>query len=486
MTFRSILVISFILLVISSDLPAQSPPVVQQAVNATAVNAGPANALTVSPKPQPKRALKYRLMPSVYEQKPGNAAVMYLMAASNLPKEAWPEKYKKWLELPLDELPAEQVDAAIGNASDLGMLRGAARRMRVEWDNTNIRVNGFAALLPHVHHHRTLARRMALRIRLRIKQKRYDEAIEDIKTVMAMGHHLESGGTLIESLVGMACCHIMTEQLEELIQQPDAPNLYWALAELPHPLIDMRQAMQYEQFWIQFMYKQTLVRQAQEPFTLLPHNANQDFIFLLGTVTDNPLFMENRDEEGMKRVRMMAAGFAIYQYPRAKRYFMKEKGMTEAEVDKLPVSHVAMVYELDRFTYWRDELFKWMAVPHWQAVDGLRETEARFTKAVKQRDTGMLAAILLPAISATQRASVRLDRRLAALQTIEALRMHAAEHGRWPDSLADLKAPAPRDPYTGKPFIYNVAKDGTATVQGPVADANQTRDAIHYRVTLRK
>ena len=34
--------------------------------------------------------------------------------------------------------------------------------------------------------------------------------------------------------------------LIELIANHDSPNMYWALSELPQPLIDMRPAMQFE------------------------------------------------------------------------------------------------------------------------------------------------------------------------------------------------------------------------------------------------
>ena len=38
----------------------------------------------------------------------------------------------------------------------------------------------------------------------------------------------------------------METRLEELIQQPDAPNLYWSLTDLPRPFIDLREPMQGE------------------------------------------------------------------------------------------------------------------------------------------------------------------------------------------------------------------------------------------------
>ena len=53
------------------------------------------------------------------------------------------------------------------------------------------------------------------------------------------------------------------------------------------------------------------------------------------------------------------------------------------------------------------------------------------------------------------------------IQLIEALRMYAAEHGRWPEKLEDItEVPVPIDPWTHKPFEY-VVRDGVATFEAP-------------------
>lgn len=440
---------------------------------------------SVSPQGKPERALKYRLLPTVYEQQPGNAAVTYMMAASALPDKAWPESHDEWLEMPLEKFPVEKVKAAIRDAGDLGLLHDAARRMRVEWDSANVRINGFAALLPQITHHRTLARRLALRIRIHVKQKNYDRAIEDIKTGMALGHHLEEGSTLIESLIGIAICSMMCDRVEELIQQPDAPNLHWALADLPRPLVNMRQGLEYEQYWMQFMIKEMFAKQADRPFGVQAGSVPKDFALLISALTNEFSVDPSEKSEREIQARLAAAGMAIYNYPRAKRFFMEKKGMTEAEVDKLPVSQVSFNYEMDRYAYWRDEMFKWYALPYWQALKGLGNAEDEFQRAAKQHESGILAAMVLPAISSAKRAEVRLDRRVAAIQIIEGLRMHAAKHGSWPESLDVMSTPAPVDPFSGKQFNYSVEK-GVATLTGSASTKDRGDHAINYRITLRK
>ena len=55
-------------------------------------------------------------------------------------------------------------------------------------------------------------------------------------------------------------------------------------------------------------------------------------------------------------------------------------------------------------------------------------------------------------------AEARLDRRVAALRVVEAIRMHAATHGgSLPESLDKItEVPVPFDPVTGQPFGYHL------------------------------
>jgi hypothetical protein len=64
----------------------------------------------------------------------------------------------------------------------------------------------------------------------------------------------------------------------------------------------------------------------------------------------------------------------------------------------------------------------------------------------------------LPAISKVYATTGRLDRRIAALRCVEAVRLYAAAHnGKLPAALSDITdVPVPNDPMTGKSFEYKV------------------------------
>ena len=83
---------------------------------------------------------------------------------------------------------------------------------------------------------------LTLRIRYELAEGRPDKAARTLQIGFAMARHVAEEPTLISALVGMAFAGLMENRLEEFVQQPDAPNLYWSLTDLPRPFIDLRKA----------------------------------------------------------------------------------------------------------------------------------------------------------------------------------------------------------------------------------------------------
>jgi hypothetical protein len=100
-------------------------------------------------------------------------------------------------------------------------------------------------------------------------------------------------------------------------------------------------------------------------------------------------------------------------------------------------------------------------------------------------EAGRLAEALIAAIPKVMAAGNRIDRKLAALRVIEALRIHAAAHGgRLPDKLTDVtEVPVPNDPGTGKPFDYRKEGDG-ATLVGLIPGTPRETSALRFRLTV--
>jgi hypothetical protein len=80
---------------------------------------------------------------------------------------------------------------------------------------------------------------------------------------------------------------------------------------------------------------------------------------------------------------------------------------------------------------------------------------------------------------------MRLDWQLNALQAIEAIRMHAAETGKLPQSLQEITiVPVPKNPATEQDYQYRLDGD-TAILELPQSDGF-TGVAWRYEITLAK
>ncbi len=145
-----------------------------------------------------------------------------------------------------------------------------------------------------------------------------------------------------------------------------------------------------------------------------------------------------------------------------------------------------LLYLVDTYNGFRDDCFKATYLPYPEAQRVFAEAETRL-KTAPDTEAQRFADILLPAIRKVQWSQTRLDRKIAALRVIEALRMHAAAHdGALPDKLSEVTiVPIPTDPGTGEPFEYQ--RDGdSATLIGRIPDKKQAESGLRFRLVMKK
>jgi hypothetical protein len=81
---------------------------------------------------------------------------------------------------------------------------------------------------------------------------------------------------------------------------------------------------------------------------------------------------------------------------------------------------------------------------------------------------------------------VKLDWQLNGLQTIEAIRMHAAETGKLPTALSEITVvPVPKNPVTEQPYEYRLDGD-TAVLDLPASDGFPGGIAWRFEIQLAK
>ncbi|MBN1490248.1 MAG: hypothetical protein JXA69_10045 [Phycisphaerae bacterium] len=351
----------------------------------------------------------------------------------------------------------------------LAQVTLAARRETCVWD-LPVREQGIHMPLPSLTRFRTLARLVALQARLQIAEGRNADACRTVQTGLAMARHMGQGPTLISALVAVAMAELTLDRVAELIQNTDAPNLYWALTDLPQSFIDARTPMQFEKSILYLTFPQ--LRNLADA-ALTPEQAQ--------ALSDEIVRILDSRETGWN-ARLAAAAVAIKVYPIAKQHLVS-LGYTPERMEAMPVQQTILLYWLDQYTRSRDEMFKWFSVPYWQAAEGLRAAEAKLAENPDRLLNPCIA--LLPSLRKAHLRTTMPDRSIAALRCIEAVRLHAAAHdGRPPTQLDDITlVPIPIDPITGAPFRYEV-NGNQILLEGPAPVDGSPKDGLRYEMTL--
>ena len=266
----------------------------------------------------------------------------------------------------------------------------------------------------------------------------------------------------------------MSNQVQQFIQQPDAPNLYWALSTLPRPLVDFRPGGEVESslLYLQFPELRDLDKKKLSP---------EGWRELLDQIIAESLGLFSGSPDLSKAAITLRA---IQGYPLAKRYLI-EQGHTAAEVEAMPVAQVVLLYTVRLYKELNDNQFKWFFLPAAEAGDGPQRAEKQMVEAfAANREIIPLASLLLPASTSAKNAETRCQWNLAMLRIFEAMRLYAANHdGRWPERLSDItEVPIPTNPCNDKPFIYERHGDRA------VLNSDQGPKGVpwRYEITLRQ
>jgi hypothetical protein len=409
--------------------------------------------LTVQPMAAPRPALRYLLLPELKEMTPGNPIPNYLRTLFD------------------QDLNAERESI---NREALSQADRAARMDKPDWQILpKLKTDGIGLLLPDVQKMRQLATDLQARFRDEIAQRRFDDALRTAKTMFALSRHMGEHPTLIGDLVAIAIAYVTIIPLEEMLEQPGCPNLYWALTNLPSPLISLDKGMEGERASIRGEFKEL---DENAPMT----RAQIDKLIVH---IERLLDMEVRDSKlkGSTRAWLDARTGDKALVAEARRRLV-EVGYPEERLLRFPAEQVILLDEWREFEVQRDEVMKLMNLPTWQL-------DALYPPPPPKNGLGRsLFHGLVPALQKVRGAQGRLEQRIAMLRHVEALRLYAAAHdGKLPEKLSDCPVPLPPDPTTGKPFHYKV-EGAVAHLRGTPLRGYENNPAfnIHYEVTIRK
>ena len=160
-----------------------------------------------------------------------------------------------------------------------------------------------------------------------------------------------------------------------------------------------------------------------------------------------------------------------------------------AQVEALPALQAVLIYVLDEYDRWRDDTLKWAEMPYPQAGPGLRQTRRRL-EALGPSLRALPLIQVVPPLEQVAAARARLERKLAGLRCVEAVRLYAAAHdGKLPAALDAFKeVPVPADPVTGRPFGYALREGRAVLVAPPPAGETAVAPdhAWRYELTVKR
>lgn len=448
--------------------------------------------LAITPAVEPLPSLKYQLLPTFIERRPGNAALDYgraMASHSQLRGTAveFETEWSKWLDLSLDEFAKTIKDRDLSNLRDTGgldLVRLGARCQSCDWQLPVREQPFYTILLPQLQEMRRLARLVAINIRLNVVEGRYDEAVELLKVGYAMARHSAEEPTLVSGLVGVSIATMMDQARLDLIQSRNAPSLYWAEAFLPQPFISLRPGIEAEMYLIPLSFP--ALREGErspEQWTADAQKLLRDLpplMAMAGTDQNEQYwsgilpFVVTMGKVAMRREELQA--------------FVIDSGHKKAAVEKWNDSQLLLEFTRLKFEQMRDDLFRRLTIPYAEARPFLEAADRRLADAKKNAEEIIpLGSSLLPSIASVAHTYARAERRRDVQRIIEALRLHIAKHdGALPKSLDELTdVPVPKvDPVTGKPFDY-VVDGGTARLTLPEENRGDKKMLI-YEITAAK
>ena len=197
--------------------------------------------LLVDPAPEPFPALRYGLLIPSEARKAGNAAPIYLRLVHERNDE-WRKQLgsgsETFLDVPFDAMSIPEAEKFLDRfASVTEQLSAAARRTDCQWEYVLEGQDPLLISLNDSQSMRAYARLLCIKARYEIRGGKFDQAVSTMQDNLALARHVANGPFIVSRLIGVTISSITLDRVQELLQQPGAPNLYWALASLPRPLI---------------------------------------------------------------------------------------------------------------------------------------------------------------------------------------------------------------------------------------------------------
>ncbi|TWT59098.1 hypothetical protein KOR42_24870 [Thalassoglobus neptunius] len=422
--------------------------------------------LTVTATAEPVPVLKWRLYPTVDQRTPGNSVPLWyrslLQLNTNSETGAWFNRINELSPSEKEAIDWEEVAKAVEEQSlSLDSARRAAFRSDCNWELQIGELRGPETVwlrLGEFQELRELGRILCMKAAVEVQGGEFDRAIETMQTAMRLGTDVAKPETFINDLIGIALQRMTLTQVERWIAHPDSPNLYWALAQLPRPMIEIRSALEMEMTLPQRFFPWLADPLAEER---TPEQWNE---LMMTTIEDGVgigiQFPGLGNQPTREEVELAYQQFAVRNYAKAKGE-LTEFGWTEDDVEQMPVGQVLALREFTVYQNYTQTLAANAFLPFPESQSRADDLYQALSGVGRESVVGML----LPAVQQVYIAQQRLETYRNLYMVVEAIRMHLSlNDGQLPSSLDEITVvPAPNDPFTEEPFQYTL-KEGVAVI----------------------
>lgn len=461
--------------------------------------------LMLHAKEEAQPALKYQFIGDDFTLLPQNANIYYLRALGFLEQDVARTKLREiseaankkaqetnvsitslppqsWYSTPPKELPIDEVKQFLAWSSFQApeLAEAAKRRFYLTDRDVKQHPNPGDILLPDVQKMRELADFQRLRFRVALVEDRIDDAFQILGQQYSMARHLGEDEFSVSNLLGAAIADSAWEDGLYLCQSEKSPNLYWAYASLPSPLIDGNKAMGLDRRFLLEHVK--LLKEVDE--NPRPIGYWQDFIERIVPSLNSFAFPfpGPRDPQSLKR---QLIAYITAAYPSAREYLCETCKLEPSKVDALPTAQVVFLAIVRFNERDADEGAKWSLLPIDTVIRNKHYQDWQQARPETFRKAGWVSIpskVLSFGIFSSESRN-RVQQHIAVMQTIEAIKLYGASNqGKLPQTLDETPLPCPNDPFTGKPFFYEVS-NGEALLKARATSWAEYRLRIRMKPT---
>jgi hypothetical protein len=276
---------------------------------------------------------------------------------------------------------------------------------------------------------------------------------------------------LVSALVSLGMVDTTNGALADLMNRPDSPNLYWALANFPR--------------------RKSILRIDDGRFGVTVGTIPELALVLAGEdlsadqwrhVLDQVRQLAESEWDNKKKLPDPIADSSPETLKDARQWYAKAHHLDEKKARDIDPAIVLGSYYFSQFQIAYDDMYKLLKLPY---PELLRKSDQYTQQTISRWQHDQPANPFLqhlPGINRAVETFTRVDAQLAALTAVEALRSYAAAHdGALPKRLEDVTdTPIPQNPATGKPFHYEL-QDGAAAIFD-----EWSLSALRYTVRIRK